>query len=188
MIVQEIVVVGVNVVMFSGDKLFGGLQVGLIVGDCVFVVKIKKYLFKCVLCVGKLMFVVFEFVLWLYQLFEFLCDWFMMLCLLMCLQCEIVEVVECVCLVFQVVFGSGFDVMVELMFSQIGSGVLLVDQLLSVGFVVCLVDGKCSGCVFVQFEKCLCEWLCLVIGCVVDNVLWFDLCCVEVVDEVVFVV
>lgn len=40
LMLQEMIVVGVSLVSFFGDKLFGGLQVGIIVGKCVLIVQL----------------------------------------------------------------------------------------------------------------------------------------------------
>ncbi|MBJ9900326.1 L-seryl-tRNA(Sec) selenium transferase [Burkholderia cenocepacia] len=185
--VQETVAAGANVVTFSGDKLLGGPQAGLIVGDRALVAKIKKHPLKRALRVGKLTLAALEPVLRLYQSPEFLRDRLTTLRLLTRPQREIAEAAERVRPAFQAALGSGFDVTVEPMFSQIGSGALPVDQLPSAGLVVRSADGKRSGRALAQLEKRLREWPRPVIGRVADNALRFDLRCVEAADEAAFV-
>ncbi|HDR9505608.1 L-seryl-tRNA(Sec) selenium transferase [Burkholderia cepacia] len=185
--VQETVAAGANVVTFSGDKLLGGPQAGLIVGDRALVAKIKKHPLKRALRVGKLTLAALEPVLRLYQAPEFLRDRLTTLRLLTRPQREIAEAAERVRPALQAALGNGFDVTVEPMFSQIGSGALPVDQLPSAGLVVRTPDGKRSGRALAQLEKRLREWPRPVIGRIADNALRLDLRCLEAADEAAFV-
>ncbi|CAI8693464.1 L-seryl-tRNA(Sec) selenium transferase [Burkholderia pyrrocinia] len=185
--VQETVADGANVVTFSGDKLLGGPQAGLIVGDRALVAKIKKHPLKRALRVGKLTLAALEPVLRLYQAPEFLRDRLTTLRLLTRPQREIAEAAERVRPALQAALGNGFDVTVEPMFSQIGSGALPVDQLPSAGLVVRTPDGKRSGRALAQLEKRLREWPRPVIGRIADNALRLDLRCLEAADEAAFV-
>ncbi|MGC3025538.1 L-seryl-tRNA(Sec) selenium transferase [Burkholderia sp. DN3021] len=185
--VQETVAAGANVVTFSGDKLLGGPQAGLIVGDRALVAKIKKHPLKRALRVGKLTLAALEPVLRLYQAPEFLRDRLTTLRLLTRPQREIAEAAERVRPALQAALGNGFDVTVEPMFSQIGSGALPVDQLPSAGLVVRTPDGKRGGRALAQLEKRLREWPRPVIGRVADNALRLDLRCLEAADEAAFV-
>lgn len=185
--VQETVAGGANVVTFSGDKLLGGPQAGLIVGDRALIAKIKKHPLKRALRVGKLTLAALEPVLRLYQAPEFLCERLTTLRLLTRAQRDIAEAAERVRPALQAALGSGFDVRVEPMFSQIGSGALPVDQLPSAGLVVRTPDGKRGGRALAQLEKRLREWPRPVIGRIADNALRLDLRCVEAADEAAFV-
>ncbi|MEN8515129.1 L-seryl-tRNA(Sec) selenium transferase [Burkholderia sp. RS02] len=185
--VQETVAAGANVVTFSGDKLLGGPQAGLIVGDRALVAKIKKHPLKRALRVGKLTLAALEPVLRLYQAPEFLRDRLTTLRLLTRSQREIAEAAERVRPALQAALGNGFDVTVEPMFSQIGSGALPVDQLPSAGLVVRTPDGKRGGRALAQLEKRLREWPRPVIGRIADNALRLDLRCLEAADEAAFV-
>jgi len=185
--VQETVAAGANVVTFSGDKLLGGPQAGLIVGDRALVAKIKKHPLKRALRVGKLTLAALEPVLRLYQAPEFLRDRLTTLRLLTRSQREIAEAAGRVRPALQAALGNGFDVTVEPMFSQIGSGALPVDQLPSAGLVVRTPDGKRGGRALAQLEKRLREWPRPVIGRIADNALRLDLRCLEAADEAAFV-
>ncbi|MCO8590790.1 L-seryl-tRNA(Sec) selenium transferase [Burkholderia multivorans] len=185
--VQETVAAGANLVTFSGDKLLGGPQAGLIVGDRALIDKIRKHPLKRALRVGKLTLAALEPVLRLYQAPEFLQERLTTLRQLTRAQRDIADAAERVRPALRAALGAGYAVDVEPMFSQIGSGALPVDQLPSAGLVVRTADGKRSGRALAQLEKRLREWPRPVIGRVADNALRLDLRCLEAADEAAFV-
>jgi L-seryl-tRNA(Ser) seleniumtransferase len=128
-VVAERVASGADVVTFSGDKLLGGPQAGLIVGRKEFIAKIKKNPFKRALRPGKLTLAALSATLRLYRRTPDLIAAFPTLRWLTRSREEMNGMASHVIPLLQTRLGEGFTVTVEDSHAQIGSGSLPEENL-----------------------------------------------------------
>jgi len=184
--VRGTVQAGADLVTFSGDKLLGGPQAGLLVGRADLIRKIKKNPLKRALRVGKLILAALEPVLGLYRSPEFLAERLTTLRLLTRPQRLMQAAAERLRDVVQHAAGPAYQTEAAPMFSQIGSGALPVDQLPSYGLCIRYLGPGRPGRHLARLEARLRGLPRPVIGRLDDDALWLDLRCLEERDEAEF--
>jgi L-seryl-tRNA(Ser) seleniumtransferase len=181
---RETLAAGADLISFSGDKLLGGPQAGVLAGRADLIARIKKHPLKRALRVGKLTLAALEAVLALYRSPEFLPERLTTLRLLT----RSTETMRALATRFQPLVqravGEAYEVTPAAMSSQIGSGALPVDQLPSYGLAIRTMKGKRGS--LDRLETALRSLPRPVIGRIADKTLWLDLRCLEDFDTAPF--
>jgi L-seryl-tRNA(Ser) seleniumtransferase len=186
-VVRDVVAAGADLVAFSGDKLLGGPQAGLIVGRVDLIGKLNRHPLKRALRIGKLTLAALEAVLRLYDRPERLAEELTTLRLLVRATAAIRVQAERLAPHLQAAVGPGYVATAEPTLSQIGSGALPIERLESFAIVVRVNPaGKARGNLE-RLARALRRLPRPVIGRISDDALWLDLRCLED-DEEAFIV
>lgn len=185
---QEMLAAGCDIVTFSGDKLLGGPQAGLIVGSKTSVGRIRKYPLKRALRMSKLPLAALEATLSLYLRPEKLAQDLPTLRLLTRPTDAIRDAAEALRPLVASAVAPRFTVEVVALQGQIGSGSLPVERLPSAGLALSPVgiSRKGMGTALDTLATALRSLPRPVIGRISDDRLLLDLRCLEDRDTAAF--
>ena len=183
---QEMLAAGCDVVTFSGDKLLGGPQAGLIVGKRAAIERIRRFPMKRALRVSKLPLAALEATLALYRDPERLAETLPTLRLLTRPLAQIEAQAQRLQPLLAAALAPRFSVAVAAMQGQIGSGSLPVELLHSAGLAVSPVQAgkRGHGTALDDLARALRDLPLPVIGRVAEGRLLLDLRCLD--DEAGF--
>ena len=177
--VRETVESGADIVTFSGDKLLGGPQAGIIVGKRELIAQIKKNPLKRALRVGKITLAALEPTLRLYLNPEKLAQELTTLRLFTRKAADMQAQAGQLQPLLQQALGQDYVVETAAMNSQIGSGALPVENLPSFGLRIYPASGKQAGRQLTRLEARFRALPRPVIGRLHNDALWLDLRCLE---------
>lgn len=176
---QQMLAAGCGVVTFSGDKLLGGPQAGLIVGDQDLISRIRKFPMKRALRMSKLPLAALEATLMLYQRPELLTQTLPTLRLMTRPLADIQATAERVLPALAAALAPRYGVALVALQGQIGSGSLPIERLPSAGLAITPADAPRSGRALEALGAALRQLPVPVIGRVADGRLLLDCRCLE---------
>ncbi len=179
---------GADVVMFSGDKLLGGPQAGVIVGSKAAISRIKKHPLKRALRVSKLVLAALEATLRVYDSDHRIAERLPVLAMLSKERETIRSACARVGPLLARHAGDGFEMNIVDCASQIGSGALPEERLPSAAVVLTLKSGtRKSGSLLTKTLAAFRALPTPVIGRISDDAIVFDCRCLSPSDEALLV-
>ena len=182
--VREALAEGADLVMFSGDKLLGGPQAGIIAGAKELVARVAKNPMKRALRLDKVRLAALEAILKLYRDPDRLPETLPTLRYFVRPTAEIAAVAARLSGQVADAVGSGYRVSVIDCASQIGSGALPLETLPSAGLAITTAERKGAGSRLETLSAAFRALPVPVIGYIKDGALLFDLRCLD--DEAGF--
>lgn len=179
---RETLAAGADLVTFSGDKLLGGPQSGLIVGRADLIARLKKNPLKRALRCDKATLAALAATLGLYRDPDRLAERLPTLRLLARSEDEIRGTAQSLLADVRGAMGDGYTVEVRDCAGQIGSGALPVETLDSAALVITPASTRGQGARLKRLTDRLRALPIPVIGRVHDDALWLDLRCLDDAD------
>jgi L-seryl-tRNA(Ser) seleniumtransferase len=182
---QEAIAAGADLVAFSGDKLLGGPQAGLLVGRTELIRRLRADPLKRALRVSKLTLAALEAVLMLYRDPEHLAEHLTTLRLLTRPPAQLQAQAARLRPAVERELGDLYKVEETALFSQVGSGALPLAQLPSHGLAIRAVRGRSAS--VTRLDAALRALARPVIGRLAERTLWLDVRCLEPAEEADFI-